>query len=132
MRNLIVKSLCGKLAAIIIALHLFSTIVHALECENGKYFNKKTGKYEICRPFPELSGCKYLGSRGFINNIRSIPGEKTEMRSYQCGHDLITIYVLPDQTVYCYAIHDEHSNEIQWYWDYDRDGNFGSGIKITY
>ncbi len=106
--------------------------VSALECEKGKFFNSRTGTYEICRPGPDLSGCKDLGSRGHINKIRSIPGEETELRTYKCANKLMTIYIFMDNTVYGYAVYQENPKEIQWYWDYDMDGNFESGIKITY
>ncbi|MEN6466569.1 MAG: hypothetical protein ABFD62_15450 [Syntrophaceae bacterium] len=106
--------------------------IQALECENGKFFNSNTGRYEICRPGPDLSGCKDLGSRGYINKIRSISGEETELRTYKCGSKLITIYIFLDKTVYGYAVYHEQPKEIQWYWDYDMDGNFESGIKISY
>lgn len=104
----------------------------ALECNNGKFYNENTGRYEICRPGPDLSGCKDLGSRGYINKIRSIPGDETELRSYQCGSKLVTVYILSEKTVYGYAVYQEKPKEIQWYWDYDMDGNFESGIKMTY
>jgi hypothetical protein len=110
----------------------FSGSALALECEKGKFFNSRTGRNEICRPEPDLSDCKDLGSRGYINKIRSISGEETELRSYQCGNKLMTIYIFLDKTVYGYAVYQEKPKEIQWYWDYDMDGNFESGIKITY
>jgi len=106
--------------------------VLALECENGRYFNERTERYEVCRMLPDLNGCKDLGSRGHMNKIRSIPGQETELRSYQCGDKLITIYIFPDKTVYGFAVYEEKKGEIQWFWDYDRDGNFESGIKIIY
>jgi len=111
---------------------LFPNVAFGLECENGKFFNSRTGNYEICRPLPDLTVCKDLGSRGYINKIRSISGEETELRSYQCGDKLITIYIFLDKTVYGYAVYREKPKELQWYWDYDMDGNFESGIKITY
>jgi len=44
----------------------------------------------------------------------------------------MTIYIFMEKTVYGYAVYQENPKEIQWYWDYDMDGNFESGIKITY
>ncbi len=130
--NSVLRSLVGTFFVVLILILLFSDTTLAVDCENGKYFNAKRGIYEVCRPQPDLSECKDLGSRGYINKIRSISGKETELRTYQCGNKLMTIYIFMDKTVYGYAVYQENPKEIQWYWDYDMDGNFESGIKITY
>lgn len=116
----------GALVCLLIA----CPVVHALDCKNGKFYNERTEMYEVCRPLPDLTKCKYLGKRGSINKIKTIPGAETTLTSYQCGDNVLTLYTLPDGTVYGFAVHDTKAKEVRWYWDYDEDGNFESGIKI--
>jgi hypothetical protein len=126
------KTSFKSIAVIIVSMLTLPVSLSALECKNGKFFNENTERYETCRPGPDLSGCKDLGLRRQINKIRSIPGEETELKSYQCGDKIMTLYIFKDKTVYGYAVYQENPKEIQWYWDYDMDGNFESGIKIVY
>jgi hypothetical protein len=119
-----------KMVGAVVCLLVACPVVHAVDCENGKFYNERTEMYETCRPLPDLTRCKYLGKKGSIDKIDTIPGAETTLTSYQCGDDHLTVYTLPDGTVYGYAVHNMKAKEVRWYWDYDEDGNFESGIKI--
>ena len=96
----------------------------AIDCQGDKFYNKRTGETEVCRPLPDVSGCKYLGQKGPTHVVDSMPGNETTLKGYQCGNTQYTLYTLPNGKIYGFATNDVNTRDKQWYWDYENDGNF--------
>jgi hypothetical protein len=91
------------------------------ESKDGQFYNKRTGQYEVARPLPDVSACKYLGEKKVTDNL---PGYETTIKGYSCNENRVITYSFPNGKIYGFGIENSKTGEKRWFNDYENDGNF--------